>query len=232
MFAMYEKYVKRSLGLLFSIIGLILFAPFFLLIAASIKIDSKGPVFFLQERIGKGGKAFTIYKFRTMQVGAEWQGAGTYAFKGDPRITRAGRFLRKTSMDETAQLLNILKGEMAFIGPRPVTTYHPCKYEEYTPEQKKRFLVRPGISGWAQVNGRNGLDWLKRLELDAWYAENISFPLDLRIFLKTILCVTQMKDTVVTFDTSAKLKSSQKARRHINPNQEKPYAAKADVHCQ
>ena len=138
--------VKRIIDIICSILGLIILIPFFLIIAIAIKIESKGPVVFKQKRIGKDGQVFEIYKFRSMVVGAEKMGTGVYSKKGDSRVTKVGKFIRATSIDELPQLLNILKGEMSFIGPRPVLTYHPWEYEEYTEEQKKRFLVRPGVT--------------------------------------------------------------------------------------
>ena len=137
---------KRFMDIVLSIIGLIIISPILLIVSLAIKIDSKGPVIFKQERIGKDGKVFKIYKFRSMVVGAEKMGTGVYSKKGDSRVTTVGKFIRMTSIDELPQLVNILKGEMSFIGPRPVLTYHPWEYEEYTEEQKKRFLVRPGVT--------------------------------------------------------------------------------------
>ena len=157
-----------------------------LIVALAIKIDSKGPVLFKQERIGKNGKVFKIYKFRSMRVNSEHTGSGVYSGKGDDRLTKVGKFIRATSIDELPQFLNILKGEMSFIGPRPPLTYHPWKYEEYSDQQKRMFEVRPGITGWAQVNGRKGVEWHKRIQLNVWYVDNVSFWLDVKILFKTI----------------------------------------------
>ena len=159
-------HLKRLLDILFSLFLLIITLPILLLTALFITVESKGPAVFLQKRLGLGGREFTIYKFRSMRLDAEK--GGVYETKNDPRVTKVGRFIRKTSIDELPQLFNILKGEMSVVGPRPTLTYHPWKLDEYTPEQKKRFLVRPGVTGWAQVNGRKDVMWDERLKLDAW----------------------------------------------------------------
>jgi lipopolysaccharide/colanic/teichoic acid biosynthesis glycosyltransferase len=178
--------IKRILDFCAASVGLIILAPLFLITAAAIKLDSGGAVFFKQERIGFGGKTFRIYKFRSMCEGAEKKGSGVYSYADDPRVSRVGRWLRLSSIDEFPQLLNICKGEMSFIGPRPTLTYHPWTIDEYTPFQRRRFDTRPGISGWAQVNGRKELDWEKRIEFDVEYVENVSFWLDVKIFFLTI----------------------------------------------
>ena len=183
---MYEKYVKRMLDILVSLFGLVLSSPLFLIISILIKLDSSGNVFFRQKRLGKNGKEFEILKFRTMCTGAENMGSKQYSFEGDPRVTRIGVFLRKTSLDEIPQFLNILKGEMSLIGFRPPLTYHPFLYENYTEKQKEMFRIRPGVTGWAQVNGRKEIDWEKRIELNIWYLKNISFLLDCKIALLTV----------------------------------------------
>ena len=170
------KNVKRVLDTIISIICLIIFAPLFFIVAIAIKLDSKGPVIYKQERLGLYGKTFKMYKFRSMFVGAEK--GGVYEKKGDPRVTRVGRFIRKTSIDELPQLINVLKGDMSLIGPRPPLPYHPWRYDEYTDDQKIMFLVRPGITGLAQINGRKELEWRKRIALNVEYVENLSFCLD------------------------------------------------------
>lgn len=180
------RFFKRFLDLFISFICLIILFPLFIILALLVKLTSKGPVFFKQERIGLHGKVFKMLKFRSMCVGAEQQEGGVYSGKGDKRVTKIGRVLRATSFDELPQLINILKGDMSIIGPRPPLTYHPWKYEEYTEEQKKMFDVRPGITGWAQINGRKQVEWHKRIELNVWYVEHMSFGLDLKIFFKTI----------------------------------------------
>ena len=186
---MYKAFLKRFVDIFFSLLGLIIASPILLILAILVKIDSKGPVVFKQQRIGKGGKVFNIYKFRSMCVGAEKTGSGVYSDKNDKRVTRMGKFLRATSLDEVLQLVNILKGDMSFIGPRPPLTYHPWPIEEYTEEQKKMFNVRPGITGWAQVHGRKDVEWNKRIELNVWYVEHISMWLDIKIVFTTIFKV-------------------------------------------
>ena len=194
--------IKRILDVVISLIALIILSPILLIVAIAIEIESKGPVIFKQQRIGKDGKVFNIYKFRSMVVGAEKMGTGVYSKKGDNRVTKVGKFIRMTSIDELPQLVNILKGEMSIIGPRPVLTYHPWKYEEYTEEQLKRFNVRPGVTGWAQVHGRKDVEWYERIKLDVYYVENISFLLDVKIFFKTIIQVLSMKDNVNKEETA------------------------------
>ncbi len=186
---MYKHFFKRLFDILFSFLGLIVaFVPM-LIIALCIKLDSKGPVIFKQQRIGKGGKVFNILKFRSMCVGAEKTGSGVYSGKGDARVTKIGKILRATSLDEIPQLLSVLKGDMSFIGPRPPLTYHPWPIEDYTEEQKRMFLVRPGITGWAQINGRKGVEWNKRIELNVWYVDHVSMWLDIKILFKTVFKV-------------------------------------------
>lgn len=183
---MYKNYLKRLIDVILSVLALIVLSWLYLIIAIIIKATSKGPVLFKQERIGKDGKVFKILKFRSMKVGAEKTGSGVYSGKGDPRVTKIGKFIRATSIDELPQLINILKGDMALIGPRPPLTYHPWKLEEYTDEQRRMFEVRPGMTGWAQVNGRREVEWNKRIELNVWYVDHVSFGLDFKIFWLTI----------------------------------------------
>lgn len=191
---MYKNYVKRWLDLILAILGLIMVSPIMLLTSIAIKIDSRGPIIFKQKRLGQYGKEFDIYKFRTMCVGAENMGSKQYSFKSDPRITKVGRFLRATSIDELPQLFNIIKSEMSLIGFRPPLTYHPFRFEEYTDEQKVMFKLKPGITGWAQIHGRKEVEWPKRIELNVWYAEHCSFLLDLKIFFVTIFKVLSDAD--------------------------------------
>mgnify|MGYP001106611455 CR=1 FL=1 len=180
---------KRILDFILSLIGLVILSPLLLIICLLIKLDSKGPVFFTQERLGYNGKIFRIYKFRTMVDGAINMGSGLFTNEADPRITRVGSFLRKTSLDEIPQLINVLRGEMSWVGPRPPVPYHPYKYEDYQGDQKIRFTVLPGITGYAQISGRNKLDWNERINLDVKYAKNQSIFLDIRIMFKTIQIV-------------------------------------------
>ena len=200
---MYTK-IKRGMDIVFSGLFLLAGAIPLLVVALLVKIDSKGPALFKQERLGKDGKPFWIYKFRSMVVGAEKTGSGVYSGKNDARVTKIGKILRATSIDELPQLINILKGEMSFIGPRPALTYHPWKFEEYTEEQKKMFAVRPGVTGWAQVNGRKEVEWPKRIEMNVWYVEHMSFLLDVKIFFKTILKVFTNADNVNSTETAKK----------------------------
>lgn len=201
--------IKRALDIFFSIFGIIILSPLLIITSILIKLTSKGPVIFKQKRIGKDGKVFEIYKFRSMVVGAEKIGTGVYSKKGDTRVTKIGKIIRATSIDELPQLFNILKGEMSFIGPRPVLTYHPWKYEEYNKEQLKRFEVKPGVTGWAQIHGRKDVEWHKRIKLDVEYVENISLKLDEEIFFKTIYQVISMKDNVNTEETFKKTKNNE-----------------------
>ena len=176
--------MKRLLDVLVSLVGLIVLAPLFAIVAIAIKLDSSGPVFFVQERVGKGRKLFRAYKFRTMIQGAANQGAGLFIEgQDDPRITKVGRFLRRWSLDELPQIINILKGEMSVVGPRPTLLYQVEQYDEF---QKKRLEVKPGITGWAQIHGRNVLSWPERIEYDVWYVDNWTFGLDVEIILKTL----------------------------------------------
>lgn len=180
---------KRTIDFIIAGVALIVLSPFLLITAILIKLDSKGPIIFKQERLGKNGVPFKIWKFRSMCVGAEKQGTGVYSYKGDARITKVGKIIRATSIDELPQLVNILKGDMALIGPRPALTYHPWPYEQYTEHQKHMFDVLPGVTGWAQVNGRKEVPWPERIELNVWYAKNMSLWLDLKIFFMTIFKV-------------------------------------------
>lgn len=186
---MYKHFFKRLFDLFVSIIGLIICAIPMLIIAIAIKIESKGPVIFKQERVGKNGKVYWMYKFRSMCMGAEQMEGGVYCTKGDARVTKVGKFIRATSIDEIPQFINILKGDMSLIGPRPVLTYYPKKWEEYTEEELKRFDVRPGVTGWAAVHGRKTNTVKARFEYDNYYVDHLSFGLDLKIFFMTIKSV-------------------------------------------
>ncbi len=198
---MYKAFFKRFFDIVFSFLGIILTSIPMLIIALIIKIDSNGPVFFKQERIGKNGKVFKILKFRSMCVGAEKIGSRVYSGKGDTRVTRVGKLLRATSLDEIPQIFSVLKGDMSFIGPRPPLTYHPWTLDKYTEEQKRMFEVRPGITGWAQVNGRKEVEWNKRIELSVWYVDHLSMWLDIKILFKTILKVLSNADNENTKET-------------------------------
>ena len=189
---MYKKFFKRLIDVSVSLVAVIILALPMALIALLIKLGDGGPAIFKQERLGKGGKSFCIYKFRTMIVNAEK--GGVYSDNKDPRVTKIGHILRKTSLDELPQFFNILKGDMSFIGPRPPLTYHPWPITEYTEEQFKMFDVRPGITGWAQINGRKAVEWNKRIELNVWYVENVSLRLDIKILFATVLKVVSNAD--------------------------------------
>ena len=185
--------LKRVIDILLSLIGLVLLAVPFGLIAVAIKLDSKGPVFFRQERIGKASRAFKPWKFRTMVVGAVNQGLGYNVAQDDLRITKVGRILRDLGIDELPQLINVLRGEMSIVGPRPTLKYQVERYDDF---QRKRLLVKPGITGWALIHGRNLLNWEERIKYDVWYADHWSIPLDLWIMLKTIWVVLIKREGV------------------------------------
>jgi lipopolysaccharide/colanic/teichoic acid biosynthesis glycosyltransferase len=174
---------SRALDVVVASLALAISAPLLALAAAAIKLESRGPVFYRQRRVGRGGKPFELWKLRTMVPGAESMGAGIYVLEGDPRITRTGRLLRRFSLDELPNLVNVLRGEMAIVGPRPTVQQ---QVDRYTDRQRRRLEVKPGITGWAQVNGRTSLPWPERIELDVWYVEHRSLWLDLRILGKTV----------------------------------------------
>jgi len=190
--SMYKNIFKRCFDIVFAFILTVILAPVMLLISVAIKLDSRGPVVFKQKRLGRNAKEFYIYKFRTMVIDAET--GGVYSDNNDPRVTKVGNFLRKTSLDEILQTINILKGDMSFIGPRPPLTYHPWPIDEYTDEQRRMFNVRPGITGWAQVNGRKAVEWNRRIELNVWYIDNLSLALDIKILFMTFYKVIRNSD--------------------------------------
>ena len=183
------KFFKRFFDIVFSFFLIIIFIPIFIIIGIVIKIDSKGPVFFKQKRLGKNGKEFNIIKFRSMVKDAENTGSGIFSYSNDSRITKVGNFLRNTSMDELPQVFNIFSGKMSFIGPRPCVTYELGDYETLNEKYKKRFQVKPGITGLAQVSGRNELDWETKVELDNKYIDLLrkrGLITDTKIFFMTI----------------------------------------------
>ena len=165
---------------------LVLASPVLALAALAIKLEDRGPVLYRQTRVGKDGDDFELLKLRTMVVDAESRGSGLAVNEGDPRITRVGRVLRRLSVDELPQLWNIVRGDMSMIGPRPTLRY---QIERYTPRQRRRLEVKPGITGWAQVHGRAALPWDERIELDVWYVEHRSAWLDLKILVRTPLAL-------------------------------------------
>ena len=191
---MYKCFVKRLFDIILSVIGIVICCIPMLIIAIAIKIDSPGPVIFKQKRLGYKSRVYEIWKFRSMCVGAEQIGSGVYSGKGDARVTRVGKILRKTSLDELPQFFNTLVGTMSFVGPRPPLTYHPWPIEEYTDEQRRMFDVRPGITGWAQINGRKCVEWHERIKMNVWYVDHVSLGLDLKIFFTTILKVFSNAD--------------------------------------
>ena len=178
--------IKRFLDVIFSGIALVLLAIPLLIIAVAIKLDSKGPALFRQERIGKDGQPFMIFKFRTMRQGAEAETTHIYVGAENPNITRTGYRLRRWALDELPQLLNVLKGDMSLVGPRPTLRYQVERYDE---RQKLRLQMKPGLTGWAQVNGRNKLNWTQRMEYDIWYVQNWSLHVDAKILLLTPMAV-------------------------------------------
>jgi lipopolysaccharide/colanic/teichoic acid biosynthesis glycosyltransferase len=174
--------VNRAADVAIAGSALIVASPVLALAALAVKLEDGGPVLYRQKRVGRDGSDFELLKLRTMVVGAETMGAGLSVNRGDERITRAGRLLRKLSLDELPQLWNVVRGEMSVIGPRPTLRY---QVEQYDERQRHRLDVKPGITGWAQVNGRAALPWADRIELDVWYVEHRSPFLDLRILART-----------------------------------------------
>ena len=174
--------MTRPLDVALAALLLVLASPLLALAAIAIKLESRGAVFYRQRRVGRGGEPFELWKLRTMVPGAETMGDGIYVIEGDPRITRVGRLLRRFSLDELPNLVNVLRGEMAIVGPRPTVQE---QVDRYTDRQLRRLEVKPGITGWAQVNGRTSLPWPDRIELDVWYVEHRSLRLDIRILAKT-----------------------------------------------
>ena len=174
--------MSRALDVVLAAALLAVTAPLLALAALAIRLESRGPVFYRQLRVGRDGEPFELWKLRTMVPGAESMGAGIYVLEGDPRITRTGRLLRRFSLDELPNLVNVLRGEMSIVGPRPTVQE---QVDRYTDRQRRRLDVKPGITGWAQINGRTSLPWPERIELDVWYVEHRSLRLDLRILART-----------------------------------------------
>jgi lipopolysaccharide/colanic/teichoic acid biosynthesis glycosyltransferase len=178
--------IKRMFDIALSLVGVVLSAPVVALFAATIRLESPGHPIYRQTRVGKDGREFEIYKLRTMVRGAEFTGAGMAINEGDDRITRVGTLLRRYSLDELPNLWNVLRGDMSIVGPRPTI---PVQVEQYTEHQRRRLAVKPGITGWAQVNGRASLPWSERIELDIWYVEHQSLALDMEILSRTVRMV-------------------------------------------
>jgi lipopolysaccharide/colanic/teichoic acid biosynthesis glycosyltransferase len=175
--------MPRSVDILIASVALVLLSPLLMIAAIAIKLGSRGPVIYRQRRVGLNGEEFEMLKLRTMALGSDPVGVGTVVTRDDPRVTAAGGILRRTSLDEIPNLVNVLAGEMAIIGPRPTI---PAQVKDYTPHQRRRHEVRPGITGWAQVQGRAGIPWAERIELDIHYVDHRSPALDARILAKTL----------------------------------------------
>ena len=179
-----QLFIKRTFDVAVSLTALLLLSPAMGLIALAIKLEDGGPVFFVQERAGRGGKVFRCLKFRTMVVGAANMGLGLEVAEKDPRITRVGRYLRNWTLDEVPQLINVLKGEMSIVGPRPGLPHQAARY---TAEQQRRLEVKPGMAGWAWIHGRNLTPWPERIRMDVWYVDHWSLWLDTRILFRAFL---------------------------------------------
>jgi lipopolysaccharide/colanic/teichoic acid biosynthesis glycosyltransferase len=174
--------MPRAFDIVIAAIALAILLPVLLIAAIVIKLTTPGPVIYRQRRVGRGGREFKIWKLRTMKEGSDPVGVGEVIYLDDPRVTPTGRFLRRTSLDEIPNLVNVLRGEMAIVGPRPTIK---AQVDDYTPQQKRRHEVLPGITGWAQVQGRAGIPWEERIAYDVWYVDHRSISLDLRILAKT-----------------------------------------------
>lgn len=207
----YRRFGKRTLDVVLAALVMVALSPLFLIIAAAIKLTSKGPAFYTKERIGWKGRPFPFIKFRTMVVGSENAGAGVLCLKNDSRVTRVGRALRRFSLDELPQLINVLRGEMSLIGPRPGLAY---QVREYTSEQRRRLEVLPGITGLAQVNGRNAIPWDERIRFDVEYADRLSLMLDLRILAGTAKAVVFRENLIAEKDYFKERAARREAANH------------------
>jgi lipopolysaccharide/colanic/teichoic acid biosynthesis glycosyltransferase len=175
--------VPRIADIVIACLALVVASPLLLAAAIAIKLDSRGPVIYRSRRVGRDGVEFDLLKLRTMRPGSDPVGVGTPVYADDPRVTRVGAVLRRFSLDELPNLFNVLRGEVAIVGPRPTLK---AQVDAYTPHQRRRLEVRPGLTGWAQVNGRAGIPWAERIELDVWYVDHRSLAVDLRILAKTV----------------------------------------------
>lgn len=202
-------FIKRILDTIIACVMLIVISPILLIVAIAVKLDSKGPAIFKQDRIGKDFKPFKMYKFRSMVVNAQNMGTGVYAFAGDPRITKVGRIIRKTSLDELPQLWNIIKGDMAFVGPRAPVVGHFPAWEELNEAYRRRFTILPGITGLAQVTGRNELPWDEKVKYDNIYIDKINkygIFYDIKMWFMTCVRVLSMSDVEETQENMEKNK--------------------------
>lgn len=191
--------LKRAIDLALSLFTFAALFPFMAIIALLIKLDSRGSVLFVQDRLGLHGARFSMYKFRTMREGAETLGTGLFSFEDDPRVTRIGRYLRLFSLDELPQLVNVIRGDMSIVGPRPPVSYELGRYEDFSPRQRVRFRVKPGITGLAQVSGRNALDWDSKITMDNRYValyRRRGIVMDFKILLLTVRVVASMRNVI------------------------------------
>jgi undecaprenyl phosphate N,N'-diacetylbacillosamine 1-phosphate transferase len=195
---MYKKFLKRTFDILFALIGLIFWIPILLIIGFLIYVEDKGSIFYNASRLGKDGKVFKMYKFRSMKMNApdlRNEDGSTFNAEDDPRLTRIGRFIRKTSLDETPQLLNIIKGDMSIIGPRPDLPEHLI---QYIGNESRKLEIRPGVTGYNQAYFRNTVPWKERIQNDIFYIDHLSFWLDIKIFYKTAISVLKREDVYIT----------------------------------
>jgi lipopolysaccharide/colanic/teichoic acid biosynthesis glycosyltransferase len=194
-----RQLLKRTLDLVIALLVAVLLAPLLVVIALLVKLDSRGPVLFMQNRLGLGGTVFSMYKFRTMVRNAEQMGTGLFSYEGDPRVTRVGRLLRQASLDELPQVINVIKGDMSIVGPRPPVTYELGNYAEFSQELRYRFTVKPGITGLAQLSGRNDLDWGRKLVFDTEYIRKYNtygIAYDMYLILRTVWVVLSMRNVI------------------------------------
>lgn len=194
-----QKILKRTLDLILALTVTLVLAPLLLLVAVLIRIDTRGPALFIQDRLGLDGRIFRMLKFRTMVQNAEQMGTGLFSFENDPRVTRVGQFLRHTSLDELPQLFNVLGGEMSIVGPRPPVTYELGNYTDFSPELKFRFTVKPGVTGLAQISGRNDLNWDRKIVYDTEYIrkfQKFGVAYDVYLIVRTIWVVLSMRNVI------------------------------------
>lgn len=215
--------IKRLFDITGSIFGILLFFPVMIVIAILIKCTSKGPIFFTQSRIGLNGKNFKMLKFRTMFINSEKKGTGLYVFENDTRITKLGFFIRRISFDELPQLFNVLIGSMSLVGPRPPVTYELGDWSSFTPTMKKRFKVKPGITGFAQISGRNSLEWDRKIAYDLFYIrefKRIGIIFDIYIIIKSFKVVISGKDILENKKKEVMNANKNIAKRAAKSNQE------------